>query len=62
MGPTAGGPGTPTKGTVEQIEIADFPTGEKHLLELTASGKAVAATIVQHKQRTDSTRQAVRCC
>jgi uncharacterized protein (DUF488 family) len=29
------------KGTFEQIEIADFPAGEKRLRELTATGKAV---------------------
>ena len=29
------------KGTVDQIEIADFPAGEKRLRELTATGKAV---------------------
>jgi hypothetical protein len=30
------------KGTFEQIEIADFPTGEKRLRESIAPGKAVA--------------------
>jgi uncharacterized protein (DUF488 family) len=29
------------KGTFEQIEIADFPTGEKRLREIAAPGKAV---------------------
>jgi uncharacterized protein (DUF488 family) len=29
------------KGTVEQIQIADFPAGEKRLRELSADGKAV---------------------
>jgi uncharacterized protein (DUF488 family) len=29
------------KGTFEQIEIANFPAGEKHLREITAPGKAV---------------------
>jgi uncharacterized protein (DUF488 family) len=29
------------KGTFEQIEIADFPAGEKRLREITAPGKAV---------------------
>ena len=29
------------KGTFEQIEIADFPAGQKRLRELTATGKSV---------------------
>ena len=29
------------KGTFEQIEIADFPAGEKRLREITATGRAV---------------------
>jgi uncharacterized protein (DUF488 family) len=29
------------KGTFEQIEIADFPTGEQRLREIAATGKAV---------------------
>jgi uncharacterized protein (DUF488 family) len=29
------------KGTFEQIEIADFPAGEKRLREITGTGKAV---------------------
>jgi uncharacterized protein (DUF488 family) len=29
------------KGTFEQIEIADFPAGEKRLREITSTGKAV---------------------